>query len=582
MNTIAIASFLLSFDTQYYFKYLPAESQPPSPPSPPSMCPLTSGPTRYHHIDGLETDDLEAQSQQPHHKDYHSRAYSRSLPHSSSSSFIHPHPHPPQQHLSAAPQIIPPTLLPFQFTLHHGTDSLLSRNREFPQLLAEAGQPPSPALARSRKPSMALNNPQMRYMRLIGNSNPRYDWARYIKTEEELKAIKIKNVREYYARNNELIQIYLYVDRLLDSSLPQDLLETYHDQPEPSNSSDSSALPVESSISPKKVKKRPSYLYKIADESSPLLGGGSSESDGQVSEPQTQGERERVVRVAIYVNMAANIVLLAAKIVITLLTSSLSITASLVDGVMDLLSSTIIFIAAKLIERRNNHEYPVGRSRLEPISILVFSVIMITSFTQVGIESSQRLFSSDHSIVQLTPITIEVMAATVLIKGACWFAYRLVKNSSVQALAADAWTDVVFNIFSTLFPLIGFYAGLWWADPLGGLALSVYIIFNWGLISKDHIRHLTGAAAPPQIRNAILYMTMRFAKTIKQITAVQAYYAGDRLNVEIDLVLDKDIGLKDSHDLGESLQYVVESLPVVERAFVHLDYTAMNPYGHLH
>lgn len=84
--------------------------------------------------------------------------------------------------------------------------------------------------------------------------------------------------------------------------------------------------------------------------------------------------------------------------------------------------------------------------------------------------------------------------------------------------------------------------------------------------SKDHIKHLTGAAAPPQIRNAILYLTMRFAKTIKQITAVQAYYAGDRLNVEIDLVVDEGMGLRDSHDLGESLQYVVESLPVVERA----------------
>jgi len=279
--------------------------------------------------------------------------------------------------------------------------------------------------------------------------------------------------------------------------------------------------------------------------------------------------------------MAANILLLVAKATITLLTSSLSITASLVDGIMDLLSSTIIFIAAKLIEHRNHHEYPVGRSRLEPISILVFSIIMITSFTQVGLEGIQRLLAPDHSVVHLTPTTVGVLSLTIVIKGACWFAYRLNRNSSVQALAADAWTDVVFNTFSILFPFVGFYANLWWADPLGGLVLSIYVIFSWALISKDHIKHLTGAAAPPQIRNAILYLTMRFAKTIKQITAVQAYYAGDRLNVEIDLVVDEGMGLRDSHDLGESLQYVVESLPVVERAFVHLDYTAMNPYGHL-
>ena len=39
-----------------------------------------------------------------------------------------------------------------------------------------------------------------------------------------------------------------------------------------------------------------------------------------------------VRRVAIYVNMAANIILLVSKVVVALLTSSLSIMASLVDG----------------------------------------------------------------------------------------------------------------------------------------------------------------------------------------------------------------------------------------------------------
>jgi divalent metal cation (Fe/Co/Zn/Cd) transporter len=50
---------------------------------------------------------------------------------------------------------------------------------------------------------------------------------------------------------------------------------------------------------------------------------------------------------------------------------------------------------------------------------------------------------------------------------------------------------------------------------------------------------------------------MRFAKTIKQIQGLQAYHAGDKLNVEVDIVVDESISLRDSHDLGESLQYVL-------------------------
>ncbi len=42
---------------------------------------------------------------------------------------------------------------------------------------------------------------------------------------------------------------------------------------------------------------------------------------------------------------------------------------------------------------------------------------------------------------------------------------------------------------------------------------------------------------------------MRFAKTIKQIQGLQAYHGGDKLIVEVDIVLDASTPLKDSHDL---------------------------------
>lgn len=74
---------------------------------------------------------------------------------------------------------------------------------------------------------------------------------------------------------------------------------------------------------------------------------------------------------------------------------------------------------------------------------------------------------------------------------------------------------------------------------------------------------------------------MRFAKTIKQIQACQAYHSGDKIIVEVDLVVDEGMSLRDSHDLGESLQYVLESTPMVDRAFVHLDYTAHNLPSHM-
>jgi divalent metal cation (Fe/Co/Zn/Cd) transporter len=128
---------------------------------------------------------------------------------------------------------------------------------------------------------------------------------------------------------------------------------------------------------------------------------------------------------------------------------------------------------------------------------------------------------------------------------------------------------------------VGYYAQIWWLDALGGLLLSFVVIFNWSDTSLQHIKNLSGFSATADQRNVLLYLTMRFAKTIRQIQGLQAYHAGDKLNVEVDIVLDASTPLRDTHDLAESLQYVLESVPVVDRAFVHTDYATYNLPTHM-
>lgn len=453
-----------------------------------------------------------------------------------------------------------------------------------------------------------LMTPQMRSMRLIGNSNPRYRWQRYYKTQEQLDEYS-KPLRKYYERTNFLIAHYLYIDRLLDSSLIHNLMQEYQDSdtplstipeemrsPEingmsktpPMDMSRKSSFQDTGSPHPTKVKRTPKNLYKIPDEQAPLLQRTDSceaQPEDLIDVPFEEDEDEdsgsRVVTIAIYINLVANIILLAGKIAVIVLTDSLSVLASLVDAVLDFLSTAIVWATTYLIQRQDQYAYPIGRRRLEPVGVLVFSVIMITSFFQVGLECLNRLTSGDHNIVELTLPAIAIMISTVFIKGFCWFWCRLVKNSSVQALAQDAVTDVVFNTFSIIFPLIGFYAKIWWLDATGGLLLSAYVIFNWSKSASEHIRNLSGAAATADERNILLYLTMRFAKTIRYIQGLQAYHAGDKLNVEVDIVLEENMSLRDSHDLSESLQYVLESVPTVDRAFVHSDYKRENLPSHM-
>ncbi|KAB5580783.1 hypothetical protein GE09DRAFT_1083656 [Coniochaeta sp. 2T2.1] len=500
-------------------------------------------------------------------------------------------------------------------------------------------------LAEERRMSAILNTPQVRSMRLIGNSNPRYRWERYWKTPADLREMKGK-IRQYYERTNYLVQQYLYIDRLLDSSLPHDLLNEYNHMPESSfrgveipntiseenlshasaaaaslptthspagsgnnhHSNGGAATPYGNSIisphsasesSIKRVKRTPKDIYR-ATETTPLFSPRDEEEEEAIANAEreaAEGDRpvpeipfledeevdssEGIVTLAIYVNLVANAILLAGKIAVIVSVPSVSVLASLVDAVLDFLSTGIVWTTTWLIASSDQYRYPVGRRRLEPLGVLVFSVIMITSFVQVALQAIQRLASEDREIVHLGIPAIAIMLSTIGVKGVVWIWLRLVRNSSVQALASDASTDVIFNAGSIAFPIVGYYAKIWWLDALGGLLLSLVVIYNWSSTSAGHIKNLCGFSASADQRNILLYLTMRFAKTIKQIQGLQAYHAGDKLNVEVDIVLDASTSLKDSHDLAESLQYVLESVPIVDRAFVHVDYASYNLPTHM-
>lgn len=209
-----------------------------------------------------------------------------------------------------------------------------------------------------------------------------------------------------------------------------------------------------------KIKRTAKNLYKVpTGEETPLLSAGDVDVDPESPVmPDFVPEEDMdsgasIVTLAIYINLIANTVLLILKIIVTIMTSSVSVLASLVDAALDFLSTAIVWTTTYLISREDYYKYPVGRRRLEPIGVLVFSVVMVTSFVQVAIEGIKRLNGVDHTIIQLTTPAIAIMASTVIVKFACWLWCRLIKNSSVQALAQDAMTDVVFNIFSIIFPL---------------------------------------------------------------------------------------------------------------------------------
>ncbi|KAK7202361.1 cation efflux family-domain-containing protein [Myxozyma melibiosi] len=408
---------------------------------------------------------------------------------------------------------------------------------------------------RSRSSSHAgarLKLHEMRAQYLIGNTKSPYDWASMIVDDKTLSRMP-RRIRNFYRSQNELAERYMEVDSLLDSDISHTMIHDYTDGV--SAASRRTAVPA-----------------NIDEEGQTHLNTDARE------------EYSGIVTLAIIVNFLINIFLLAGKGAIVILTNSISVIASLVDSALDFLCTTIIWLSTSMAESTDSttrFNYPVGRSRLEPIGVLVFSVIIIVSFCQVAVEAIERLYSGPRVPVRLGLPSFAIMSMAVILKLFAWLWCRSINSSAVQALAQDAMSDIVFNILSMLFPIAGHLFGYWWLDPLGALLLSIYIIHQWVETTLEHIRNLSGVAGDSVDKQVVTYLCLRFAESIKQVTAVNVYHSGDRLQVEVDIVVEDQLSLRDTHDLGEALQYAIETLPMVERAYVHLDYRGDNFVGHI-
>ncbi|KAL9593480.1 MAG: hypothetical protein Q9219_007533 [cf. Caloplaca sp. 3 TL-2023] len=380
----------------------------------------------------------------------------------------------------------------------------------------------------------------------------------YRKSAEEMQQIKNKKVRQFYESQNERLNDWLEVDTVV-MSIADDVLDSMNPQ----------------DLDGDGIAERRGALHDTGDRIQEML---------PEEEREKRRKAERNAKWAININVIANIILLAAKGVAAMFSSSLSLIASLVDSALDLLCTVIVWTTNKLVGwriKRLRKKFPVGRRRLEPLGILVFSIIMVISFLQILQESVKKLLpGGPKEAAGLPPTAIGALVATVVVKGIIWIGCARVKTTQVQALAQDCKTDVYFNTLSLLFPLIGHQFNIWWLDPVGAAVLSLVIIYDWSETSFENVIRLSGSAVDDRLLKKIMFLAWRFAPIVKSYKAITAYHAGDGVWVEIDVMLDPKTSLDHAHDIAETLQYCCEGLNEVDRAFVTMDYTEQGPSGH--
>lgn len=280
---------------------------------------------------------------------------------------------------------------------------------------------------------------------------------------------------------------------------------------------------------------------------------------------------EKEKKVVSLFNFSANIFLFLIKFFIGILTGSFALIADSLNSLSDVFSSFIAFFAVKMACEKPDDCHPFGHQRAESIAGLIIGILVVVIGVEVIKEGSLKLFFGSE--IKLGLLALIVLFISIVIKLFLGFYSKKTgektKSMALTALSKDAFADVLISVAAGI-GVIGAMNNYSFLDPLMALVISVYIIWSGIKIAMENSNQLIGKAPKKELIEKIKKKAME-TKGVKGVHDIKAQYLGILVQVEIHVEVDESLSIQQAHSIGKNVQYGIESMEEIDRAFIHLD-----------
>jgi len=291
---------------------------------------------------------------------------------------------------------------------------------------------------------------------------------------------------------------------------------------------------------------------------------------------EPKSELSRQFRHALVITLAGNVLLAIVKGIAARMSGSSAIYADAINSISDVLYSILLVIGLWLSQQPPDITHPQGHSRFEPFAALIVTISMAVAGAEAFRSSVARFMEGGSSIALDWPslalifgIVIKVFMFNSVSKIG-----KKIASPGISAAARDNLSDV----FTTIAAFIGILGSNFLTpllDPLAGLFVAIWIFKNVWTTAKENMRYLTGAGADEELRQKLVDAVQEI-EGVENIHHIITDYAGPKLVVEMHINADGEISLNESHAICDKATIALETLPEVDRAYVHVE-----PIGHI-
>jgi cation diffusion facilitator family transporter len=265
--------------------------------------------------------------------------------------------------------------------------------------------------------------------------------------------------------------------------------------------------------------------------------------------------RENYGKLASIMGIVSNLLLFVIKITVGLLFNSISITADAVNNLSDSGSSLVTLLGFKLSGKPADADHPFGHQRMEYISGLVVSFIILFLGLQLIQSSFDKILHPE--LPQFSMISVVVLVVAILIKlWQCLFYRKIgktINSLTLMATAIDSRNDIMATSAVLVATIVTYLTGFD-LDGYMGVVVAVFIIISGINLVRETISPLLGTAPSNELVDQIYKKILGYEHIIGLHDLMIHNYGESKIYASVHCEVPAELDVLISHSVIDKIE----------------------------
>lgn len=283
------------------------------------------------------------------------------------------------------------------------------------------------------------------------------------------------------------------------------------------------------------------------------------------------------IRLATYASVSVALTLICVKSLAFIWTDSVSILASLVDSLMDSVTSIVNLFAVRYSLMPADKEHRYGHGKAEPLAGLIQVGFICASAIFLFVRAIER-FQNPDELAQMEAGLGIMFFSIFLTALLVIYQRRVIRLTRSTAISADSLhyvTDLLTNVSVVLALFLSLYGWIR-ADAFVAMGMSVFIFYSALSIGYDSFQQLMDHEISEEEKNKVLEIAQAHPKTLG-VHDLRTRRSGRQTFIQMHLELDRNLLLLEAHEIADEVEEAIGHLFPEAEVIVHQDPVSYEP-----